>query len=194
MFINEKLSDLNDDEFMELLENSLKHLKDEKGYLFFIGSCFQKEDKHPRIPINYIDLAQMRVIPGPQADDKYGYELVFAKPSSRTFDLTTNAEYYFSQAFFLFEKKKLVNHHGFKSLQEFMDHKQYSRNGVIRYEKIFGDGFVSTGGIDTTTKFLAELNLKPGMKVLDVGCGIGGGDFLMCEVLNHIFLLNHFLI
>lgn len=26
------------------------------------------------------------------------------------------------------------------------------------------------------------LNLKPGQKVLDVGCGIGGGDFYMAKV------------
>lgn len=63
-----------------------------------------------------------------------------------------------------------------------MDHKQYSRNGVLRYEKIFGAGFVSTGGLDTTTRFLAELDIKPNQKVLDVGCGIGGGDFLIAEV------------
>lgn len=56
-----------------------------------------------------------------------------------------------------------------------MDHKQYSRAGVLKYERIFGSGFVSTGGIDTTKPFLKELNLQPGQKVLDVGCGIGGG-------------------
>lgn len=60
----------------------------------------------------------------------------------------------------------LENHHGFKTLNEFMDHKQYTRNGVLRYEKIFGAGFVSTGGADTTTEFLNELNLKPGQRVL----------------------------
>lgn len=63
-----------------------------------------------------------------------------------------------------------------------MDHKQYSRNGVLRYEKIFGEGFVSTGGIDTTLEFLEQLDLKPYQKVLDVGCGIGGGNFLMADV------------
>lgn len=30
-------------------------------------------------------------------------------------------------------------------------------------------------------EFLALLKLKPNEKVLDVGCGIGGGDFLMAE-------------
>jgi phosphoethanolamine N-methyltransferase len=46
----------------------------------------------------------------------------------------------------LFNKIVLENYHGFKTLKEFMDHKQYTRNGVLRYEKIFGAGFVSTGG------------------------------------------------
>ncbi|RWW32601.1 hypothetical protein GW17_00002717, partial [Ensete ventricosum] len=33
----------------------------------------------------------------------------------------------------------------------------------------------------TTKEFVAKLELKPGQKVLDVGCGIGGGDFYMAE-------------
>ena len=37
--------------------------------------------------------------------------------------------------------------------QKFLDEQQYSRNGILRYEKIFGEDFVSTGGI-TTTKVL----------------------------------------
>ncbi|KAF2309103.1 hypothetical protein GH714_000501 [Hevea brasiliensis] len=35
--------------------------------------------------------------------------------------------------------------------------------------------------IETTKEFVAKLDLKPGQKVLDVGCGIGGGDFYMAE-------------
>ena len=34
--------------------------------------------------------------------------------------------------------------------QKFLDEQQYSRNGILRYEKIFGEDFVSTGGITTT--------------------------------------------
>ncbi|URE23929.1 phosphoethanolamine N-methyltransferase [Musa troglodytarum] len=35
--------------------------------------------------------------------------------------------------------------------------------------------------IETTKEFVAKLELKPGQKILDVGCGIGGGDFYMAE-------------
>lgn len=36
------------------------------------------------------------------------------------------------------------------SFRAFLDTKQYSPNGILRYERIFGPGFVSTGGLETT--------------------------------------------
>jgi phosphoethanolamine N-methyltransferase len=56
---------------------------------------------------------------------------------------------------------------------------QYSRTGILRYEKIFGDGYVSTGGPETTAYLCSKLGpaLRPGVKVLDVGSGIGGAAF-----------------
>ena len=53
---------------------------------------------------------------------------------------------------------------------------QYSRTGILRYEKIFGHGYISTGGPETTEALIAKLGnaLKPGVRVLDVGSGIGG--------------------
>ncbi|TMW66663.1 hypothetical protein Poli38472_013975 [Pythium oligandrum] len=67
------------------------------------------------------------------------------------------------------------------TFQNFLDNQQYSNASITRYEKIFGSGYVSTGGQVTTTEFVARLDLKPGQRVLDVGCGIGGGDFYMAN-------------
>lgn len=67
------------------------------------------------------------------------------------------------------------------SFQTFLDTQQYTANGILRYERVFGKGFVSTGGMETTQEFVESLNLQPGQLVLDVGCGIGGGDFYMAE-------------
>ena len=67
----------------------------------------------------------------------------------------------------------------YESFQAFLDENQYSRSGILRYERIFGPTYVSTGGQETTEEFCAKLNLQPGEKVLDVGCGIGGSAFHM---------------
>ena len=34
--------------------------------------------------------------------------------------------------------------------QKWLDGNQYTRNGILRYERIFGDDFISTGGVETT--------------------------------------------
>ena len=37
-----------------------------------------------------------------------------------------------------------------EQLRHFLDSQQYTTNSILRYEKIFGPGFVSTGGLETT--------------------------------------------
>jgi phosphoethanolamine N-methyltransferase len=56
---------------------------------------------------------------------------------------------------------------------------QYSRTGILRYEMIFGEHYVSTGGPTTTADLCTRLGgaLRPGVRVLDVGSGIGGAAF-----------------
>jgi phosphoethanolamine N-methyltransferase len=60
---------------------------------------------------------------------------------------------------------------------------QYSRSGILRYEMIFGKGYVSTGGHATTEDLCARLGraLRPGVHVLDVGSGIGGAAFHLAQ-------------
>ncbi|KAH1073787.1 hypothetical protein J1N35_026115 [Gossypium stocksii] len=78
----------------------------------------------------------------------------------------------------IWEKVSSDNDGGF---QWFLDTVQYKANSILRYERTFSEGFVSTGGIETMKEFMAKLDLKPGQKVLDVGYGIGGGDFYMAK-------------
>jgi len=67
------------------------------------------------------------------------------------------------------------------NFQTFLDENQYSRKGILKYEKVFGETFVSAGGKITTEEFCKYLHLKSGENVLDVGCGIGGSGFHMAK-------------
>ncbi len=61
---------------------------------------------------------------------------------------------------------------------------QYSRSSILRYEKIFGEHYISTGGAETTDNLCKRLGhwLRPGVRVLDVGSGIGGAAFHLARV------------
>jgi len=68
-----------------------------------------------------------------------------------------------------------------QKLQKWLDLNQYSRQGILRYEKIFGRTYVSVGGEYTTSMLTEKLNLQPNMRVLDIGCGTGGSAFFMAR-------------
>ncbi|GAU12796.1 hypothetical protein TSUD_72820 [Trifolium subterraneum] len=74
-----------------------------------------------------------------------------------------------------------VRSHDDRGFQKFLDKVEYSERSILRYERVYGQGFISTGGLETTKELVAKLELNPGQKVLDVGCGVGGGDFYMAE-------------
>ena len=66
----------------------------------------------------------------------------------------------------------------------FLDSGQYSHESVLIYELVYGRTFVSPGGKRCAIELIEKFGLKPGGRVLDVGCGIGGSAFLMKQQFN----------
>jgi phosphoethanolamine N-methyltransferase len=63
-----------------------------------------------------------------------------------------------------------------------LDAGQYSPDEIRKYEAIYGRNFISPGGEATTRELLSLIAFKPGMHVLDIGCGLGGAAFLMAQM------------
>jgi phosphoethanolamine N-methyltransferase len=162
--------------------NALKWLE-VGGHLFFRESCFckcgnVKMNSNPsqyREPLFYFSTFSSISLPAPNGG-RYRFELVRSKNIETYVTIKGNK----GQISWLWQKVWTGNGHG-ESFQEFLDSHQYTLNGILRYERIFGHGYISTGGPVTTEEFVSQLNLKPGHKVLDIGCGIGGGDFYIAE-------------
>ncbi|GAY58976.1 hypothetical protein CUMW_191010 [Citrus unshiu] len=185
MFSNWLLMYLSDKEVEKLAERMVKWLK-VGGYIFFRESCFHQsgDSKRKHNPTHYREPRfYSKVFKECQIQDASGnsfelslfFFLVFIKNDFLTSSVINVC---IIQICWIWQKVRSQNDRGF---QQFLDNVQYKLNGILRYERVFGVGFVSTGGIETTKEFVAKLDLKPGQKVLDVGCGIGGGDFYMAD-------------
>lgn len=61
---------------------------------------------------------------------------------------------------------------------------RYTRRSILRSEKMYGDGFQSPGGLEAMVAFCTKLHLKEGMKILDVGSGLGGSAFYFVKNYN----------
>lgn len=184
IFSNWLMMYLSDVELGTLAQKMLGWLRP-GGHLFFRESCFHqsgdcKRDFNPthyRTPAHYNHLLTSAKW---QSDkEACGFDIVLTKTVQTYIKMKKNR----NQVCWLMQKvpRDAAQQGGFKSFQEFLDNQQYTRRGILRYEKMFGAGYVSTGGPSTTKEFVDLLNLKPGQKVLDVGCGIGGGDFYMAK-------------
>ncbi|KAM7479643.1 hypothetical protein LguiA_027856 [Lonicera macranthoides] len=180
IFSNWLLMYLSDKEVENLAERLVKWLK-VGGYIFFRESCFHQSGDHKRKnnPTHYREPRFYTKIfkeCHTQDDSGNSYELSFV--SCKCIGAYVRNKKNQNQICWIWQKVKSEDDKGF---QQFLDNVQYKCSGILRYERIFGHGYVSTGGIETTKEFVAKLDLKPGQKVLDVGCGIGGGDFYMAE-------------
>jgi len=185
VFSNWILMYLSDEEVLELFRKVLRWLRP-GGYFFFRESCFRKsgsmgKEDNPtfyRKPIDYCQM--MDYVRSSNKAESEWFKTVRSQSLFSYIKLKNNS----GQVTWLAQKQLGESDdgvQGFQTFQEFLDKSQYSMNGILRYEKIFGPGFVSTGGKETTENFVSKMNLKEGEKVLDVGCGIGGGDFYMAK-------------
>lgn len=65
--------------------------------------------------------------------------------------------------------------------QDFLDSVQYQPESILQYERVYGEDFVSPGGKALAQEMIGRLELAPGSRVLDVGCGLGGSAFVMAR-------------
>ncbi|KAK2150774.1 hypothetical protein LSH36_390g02124 [Paralvinella palmiformis] len=187
IFTNWLLMYMSDEEVQTFFINCLRWLK-EDGYLFFRESCYHqsgnvKRTVNPtryRSPLEYTGALHMAMVQSEKGiPGRFGYEITISKPVDTYIKYKSN----YNQICWLAQKVHQSEpfSSSSKTFQEFLDQQQYSRNGILRYEKIFGRHFISTGGLDTTKEFVNMLELRPKQKVLDVGSGIGGSAFYMAK-------------
>jgi phosphoethanolamine N-methyltransferase len=58
---------------------------------------------------------------------------------------------------------------------------RYSRRNILRSEFMYGRGFQSPGGVEAVESFCARLDLRPGMRALEIGSGLGGSALYLAE-------------
>ncbi|KAL4280032.1 hypothetical protein GQ457_03G012650 [Hibiscus cannabinus] len=180
IFSNWLLMYLSDKEVENLVERMVKWLK-VGGYIFFRESCFHQSGdcKRKNNPTHYREPRfYTKVFKECHATDDSGNSFELSLVGCKCIGAYVKNKKNQNQICWIWQKVDSDNDRGF---QQFLDSVQYKSNSILRYERIFGQGFVSTGGIETTKEFVGKLDLKAGQKVLDVGCGIGGGDFYMAE-------------
>uniref|UniRef100_A0A8D0C3F1 phosphoethanolamine N-methyltransferase n=1 Tax=Salvator merianae TaxID=96440 RepID=A0A8D0C3F1_SALMN len=175
---------LSDTEVSNVVQRMLLWLRP-GGHLFLRESCFYQSGNSPRSfnPTLYrspADYNRLLTSAHQTCEGKLcGFEIVLSRSVQTYIKRKQNR----NQVCWLLRMvpRNLEATHGYETFQKFLDSEQYASRSIRRYEWVFGPGFVSTGGLSTTKELLSMLDLKKGQRVLDIGCGIGGGDFYMAK-------------
>ncbi|XP_078445971.1 phosphoethanolamine N-methyltransferase-like [Wolffia australiana] len=183
VFSNWLLMYLSDQEVKEVAEKMVKWLK-VGGFIFFRESCFHQsgDSKRNANPTHYREPRfYTKLFKECHVYDDEGKSFELSLITCKCIGAYVRKKKNQNQICWVWQKTDSIPD---KDFQRFLDNVQYKSSGILRYERIFGEGFVSTGGLETTREFVEMLGLKAGEKVLDVGCGIGGGDFYMAETFD----------
>jgi phosphoethanolamine N-methyltransferase len=179
VFSNWLLMYLSDEEIEIFSQKVLKWLNP-GGCLIFRESCFGRggDDREGPNPTYYRTSEQYtRIFNTAISSDVENvlskYELIKCK------NMETYVKVKGNKGQIAWVWQKTLRQGSVDELKYFLDNNQYSRHSILRYERIFGTAFVSTGGLETTRELVQKLDLQPGSEVLDVGCGIGGSAFYM---------------
>uniref|UniRef100_A0A0A9D9K8 phosphoethanolamine N-methyltransferase n=1 Tax=Arundo donax TaxID=35708 RepID=A0A0A9D9K8_ARUDO len=152
IFSNWLLMYLSDEKVEKLVGKMVKWLK-VGGHIFFRESCFHQSGDskrkvnptHYRAPRSYTKVFK-ECHSYDQDGDSFELSLVTCKCIGAYVKNKKNQ----NQICWLWEKVKSTEDRGF---QRFLDNVQYKISGILRYERIFGEGFVSTGGVSESTNF-----------------------------------------
>ncbi|XP_065185084.1 uncharacterized protein LOC135815686 [Sycon ciliatum] len=192
VFSNWLLMYISDAELEELTKRMLRWVK-VGGHVFFRESCFRQSGDRPRDlsnptkyrdPKHYHHTFETAYCESAASATACGFELDFSRCVRTYLQMKNNPhQMCWSWSKVIVDKKTKSNDdfYGFQSMRQFLDQQQYSVNGILRYEKMFGKNYVSTGGPETTAEFVPMLKLQEGEQVMDVGSGLGGGALYMAE-------------
>ncbi|XP_060081828.1 uncharacterized protein LOC132561114 [Ylistrum balloti] len=172
---------LSNEDQLKSLKHSLSLVR-ENAYVCFLQTITSGKENNEQQGMDDLWRITSITSPGSQPDEGFGLEVVLIRPITRTYTPQRENEAD-RKMVWLFQKvkRKLNKDMTFTTLHEILNNQLYTKTRIRQLESIFGRTFVSAGGLTATKEFLKKLCLRPGQKVLDVGCGIGGNAFYMAK-------------